>query len=65
MTQIEEMMAWEAGELSEGETIRLFQELIDTGLAWSLQGCYGRQALALLEAGYCHPKGWDGGVIES
>jgi hypothetical protein len=51
------MMAWEEGELSNKETTELFQRLIDNGQAWTLQGMYGRQAQALIDAGYCHyPK---------
>jgi hypothetical protein len=45
------MMAWEEGELSGSNTVTLFQELVNTGQAWSLQGVYGRQAMALIEAG--------------
>jgi hypothetical protein len=30
------------------------QHLIDTGLAWSLQGWFGRTAAALIEQGVCH-----------
>jgi len=45
------LFAYEAGELDEVETVELFQELIDTGLVWSLQGHYGRTAAALLEQG--------------
>ena len=30
-----------------------FQALIDSGMVWSLQGAYGRQAAALIEGGYC------------
>jgi hypothetical protein len=55
--QIGAMMAWEDGTLDEQATIELFQRLIDNGMAWSLQGCYGRQAAALIEAGYCTRKG--------
>ena len=52
--ELGQMMAWEAGELDEEATIELFQHLIDSGLAWQLQGCYGRMAARLIEAGYCH-----------
>lgn len=54
MDQLASMIAWEEGALDFNETIRLFQGLIDCGLVWSLQGCYGRNAAALIEAGYCH-----------
>jgi hypothetical protein len=50
---LDAMIAWESGELDEDEMVALFQSLIDSGLAWSLQGCYGRQASRLLEAGLC------------
>ena len=45
---------WEAGELSEEETVDFFQKLIDSGLAWTLQGCYGRQAALFIKEGLCH-----------
>lgn len=45
------MMAWESGDLDEDDTVVLFQHLVDNGMAWSLQGMYGRQAVALIEAG--------------
>lgn len=54
---VSKLMEWENGQLDEEETIRLFQQLIDSGLAGSLQGMYGRQAARLIEAGLCHRSG--------
>lgn len=42
---------YEEGELGEEEMLELFQHLVDTGLAWSLQGSYGREAARLIDAG--------------
>jgi hypothetical protein len=42
---------------SEEQVIAAWQHLIDTGLAWQLQGFFGRQAKALIEAGICHAPG--------
>ncbi len=52
MGQLDAMIAWENGDLSDEETIKLFQALVDSGLAWKLQGCYGRMAARLIDAGY-------------
>ena len=45
------LLAFEQGEMSEEEAIRLFQALINSGEAWRLPGCYGRTASWLLEEG--------------
>lgn len=34
-----------------------WQYLVDSGLAWSLQGSFGRQAMRLIDAGEIHAKG--------
>jgi hypothetical protein len=45
------IIAFEEGELESEEVIELFQDLVNTGLAWQLQGSYGRMARGLIEAG--------------
>lgn len=54
MIDIDKIIAFESGELDEDDTIALFQELVDSGLVWRLQGFYGRTAADLLEAGLVH-----------
>ena len=51
------IIEYEMGEMSEEGVVELFQELVDTGLAWRLQGHYGRTAMALIEAGYVQRGG--------
>jgi hypothetical protein len=40
----------------EATLISAWQHLIDTGMAWTLQGWFGRQATALIESGACTPR---------
>lgn len=56
MAIVDKIMDWESGLMTtEEEVVDFFQELIDSGMAWTLQGCYGRGAAALIEQGLCHP----------
>lgn len=48
------IVAYETDELGYEDTLWLFQTLLDTGLAWQLQGHYGRATRDLLEAGLIH-----------
>lgn len=51
------IMAFEEGSMDEDQIIELFQYLIDTGMAWTLQGSYGHMAKTLIKSGRCHVKG--------
>lgn len=51
MNQVDRLIAYEDGNLSEEDAIAMFQELVDTGLAWQLQGSYGRTAKHLIDSG--------------
>ena len=38
---------------TEAEQVKAWQHLIDTGLAWTLQGFFGRTAQSLIEQDIC------------
>ena len=44
---------------SEEEMIKAWQHLVDTGLAWKLQGWFGRTANDLIEQGLLRAKAND------
>ncbi len=57
--QVGAIMAFEQGSLDDEGIIELFQHLVDTGLAWQLQGSYGRAAKQLLDQGLIRPANSD------
>jgi len=50
---VDKIMLYECGDLPAPDIIPFFQELINTGYAWKLQGGYSDRALSLIEQGYC------------
>ena len=53
---VDRIVAYEQGDMSQEETLRLFQELIDTGLAFRQQGQYGRTATSLSRPDWCDQR---------
>ena len=52
-----QLIAYESGELVEGEVAALFQFLLDSGMIRSLQGSYQKMAEDLIAAGLIdHPE---------
>ena len=43
-------------EADEDKQIEAWQHLVDTGLAWNLQGWFGRTAMDLIEQGIIERK---------
>jgi hypothetical protein len=54
---IDEFLAYEHGEMGPDEVLDFFARLVVLGLAWTLQGSYGRQAAQFIESGYITEDG--------
>lgn len=51
--EVDDIIRYENGEMeSEDEIIAFFQKLVNNGMAWKLQGHYGRTAQMLIDNGY-------------
>ena len=48
---ISKIIEYEDGTLDDEQVIELFQDLVNNGMAWTLQGSYGRMAAYLIEEG--------------
>jgi len=53
MDRVDKIMAYEGGDMSGTEVCEFFQEMINDGLVWQLQGSYGRAAHHLITSGGC------------
>ena len=60
MLDVSKIVAYEQGDIGDctvplaeqTDLLELFQELVNTGLAWQLQGHYGKTAAHLIRLGY-------------
>jgi len=54
---VDSIIDFETGALDDAGTLKLFSYLIKTGMAWTLQGFYGRTASGLIDGGYISKTG--------
>ena len=52
---VEKICKYEEGKMNNDEIISFFQELVSSGVAWTLHGHYGRTAMNLIEEGLVTP----------
>lgn len=52
---VDRIIQYESEAMEDDEVFALFQELVDTGMAWQLQGSYGRMARFLIDEGLITP----------
>jgi hypothetical protein len=48
---VDQLIAYEEGQITEDQEIAFFEHLIETGTCWQLPGHYQRVAATLIEAG--------------
>ena len=53
---VQDIIDYENGDMAWDRIVEMFQKLIDSGQAWTLQGSYGRMAQRLIENGDCIAK---------
>ena len=54
---VDQIMAYESGEMEDEDVVRFFAQLIKDGTCWQLQGHYGRVATSLIEQGIISRSG--------
>ena len=53
---VQDIIDYENGDMDWDRIVDMFQKLIDSGEAWTLQGSYGRMAQRLIDDGECIAK---------
>jgi hypothetical protein len=56
MPNVDDIIAYETGEMDSEQVVDFFQGMIDSGIVWQLQGSYGRTAAQLIDSGYCEDR---------
>lgn len=49
--RVKDIVKWEETGMNSQEEAKFFQNLVNSGQVWRLQGSYGRRAMELIEAG--------------
>ena len=57
MPSVTDVIAFEEGEMSQEEAVEFMAALVKSGMAWQLQGFYGRTANSMIEAGLISEEG--------
>lgn len=57
MPSVTDVIAFEEGEMTEDEAVEFIGGLVKSGMAWRLQGFYGRTANSMIEAGLISEDG--------
>jgi hypothetical protein len=52
---VDQLIAYEEGQITGDEEIAFFEHLVETGTCWRLEGHYHRVAATLIEAGLINP----------
>ena len=52
---VDQLIAYEEGQITEDQEIAFFEHLVETGTCWQLSGHYQRVAATLIEAGLIKP----------
>ena len=55
MRLVDQLIAYEEGQIPEDQEVAFFEHLVETGTCWQLPGHYQRVAATLIEAGLIKP----------
>ena len=58
MRLVDQLIAYEEGQITHDEEVASFAHLVKTGVCWHLPGHYQRVAATLIEAGLIKPPEW-------